>query len=96
MFTSRLTRTLGIGVTGLVLLIAGAGSAEGAELDLGRTCDKYMSCSFVLYYTGAPGERNDVHVTRREQTLIVTDPGAMIATRTGTCVGHGHDRLDTR
>lgn len=39
---------------------------------------------------GAPGERNEVHVTRREHTLIVTDPGATIATRTGTCAGRGH------
>jgi Ca2+-binding RTX toxin-like protein len=69
-------------------VLGGATSADAAVLGAQTTCDKYMSCSYVVSYTADPGERNDVRIVRRESALAVSDSGAAIRAGAG-CTGAG-------
>jgi hypothetical protein len=69
-------------------VLGGATRADAAVLGVGTTCDKYMSCSYVVTYTADPGERSDVRFVRRESSLAVSDSGALIRAAAG-CTGGG-------
>lgn len=71
-----------------IAVLGGATRADAAVLGVQTTCDKYMSCSYVVSYTADPGERNDVRLVRRESSLAVSDSGASIRAGAG-CTGGG-------
>jgi hypothetical protein len=47
--------------------LGGATRADAAVLGVETTCDKYMSCSYVVSYTADSGERNDVRFSFDER-----------------------------
>lgn len=77
-------------LSALVALLVAAAPAGASRLDLSRTCGKYLDCNFVVRYTAAPGERNDVRVARSGQTLVVTDAGAEISASSSLCTSASH------
>jgi Ca2+-binding RTX toxin-like protein len=69
-------------------VLGAAARADAAVLGFATTCDKYMSCAYVVSYTADPGERNDVRVVHRESSLAVSDSGASIRAP-AWCTGGG-------
>src|SRR3954447_15069783 len=61
-----------------MLLLALASPASAGTLVWRGDCSYRYYCSHEVTYTAAPGERNDVTVTRPEGAVLVHDAGAPV------------------